>query len=182
MSMRQSSGFSLIEVLIALVIIAIGLLGIAGMQALALSNTNQARLRSLAAIEAASMAAAMRANRGYWAAGTAPASLGVQGSSGSTATFASTTLSGGLTATTTDCANTTGACTASVMAAYDAQSWGRDLAMILPGGSGAIACSTTVGIPVICNVSVSWTEKQLQTEGGTATATPTLTYSLVVQP
>lgn len=182
MNMRQSSGFSLIEVLIALVIIAIGLLGIAGMQALALSNTSQARLRSLAAIEATSMAAAMRANKAYWAAGVAPSSLGVQGSSGSSSTFTSTTLTGGLTATTTDCANTTGACTASVMAAYDTQSWGRDLAVILPGGSGTIACSTTAGVPVTCNVTVSWAEKQLQTQGGTATATPTLTYSLVVQP
>lgn len=182
MSTRQSNGFSLIEVLIALVIIAIGLLGIAGMQALALSNTGQARLRSLAAIEAASMAAAMRANKDYWAAGAAPSSLTVTGSNSATATFADTTLSGGLTTTTADCANTTGACAPSVMAAYDAQSWGRDLAVILPGGNGTIACSTTVGVPVTCNVTVSWTEKQLQTQGGTATATPVLAYSLMVQP
>lgn len=180
MSMRPSSGFSLIEVLIALVIIAIGLLGIAGMQALALSNTNQARLRSLAAIEAASMAAAMRGNKAYWGAGVAPSNLTVQGSAGASATYADTTLAGGLSSTSTDCSAST--CSASVMAAYDAQNWGRDLAVILPSGRGTIACSTTVGVPVTCSVIVSWTEKRLQTQGGTATATPALTYTLMVQP
>jgi len=59
-------GFSLIEVLVALVIIGVGMLGIAKIQALAYSSTATASLRSLAAIEASSLAAAMRANQNYW--------------------------------------------------------------------------------------------------------------------
>ena len=51
----------------AVVVICVGLLGIAKMQAMALSNTNMSRQRSLAAIEAASIAASMHSNRQYWA-------------------------------------------------------------------------------------------------------------------
>ena len=63
----RTQGFSLIEVMVAVVVICIGLLGIAKMQAMALSNTNMSRQRSLAAIEAASIAASMHSNRQYWA-------------------------------------------------------------------------------------------------------------------
>ena len=64
------NGFTIIEVMVALVVISIGLLGIAKMQALALASTSTSRLRSLAAIQAASLGSAMHANRAYWAAAT----------------------------------------------------------------------------------------------------------------
>ena len=67
----RARGFSLIEVMVAVIVICIGVLGIAKMQALALSNTNTSRLRSLAAIEAASLAASMHSNRNFWGAATA---------------------------------------------------------------------------------------------------------------
>src|SRR6201987_2468405 len=70
----DSRGFSLVEVLVAVVVICTGLLGIAKLQALSLSNTSTARLRSLAALEAASLASAMHSNRQYWA-GTPPTSI-----------------------------------------------------------------------------------------------------------
>ena len=62
----HARGFSLVEVMVAVVVICIGLLGIAKMQAMALSNTSMSRQRSLAAIEAASFASAMHSNRAYW--------------------------------------------------------------------------------------------------------------------
>src|SRR5215471_12867444 len=64
-------GFSLVEVMVALLVISIGLLGIAKMQALALSNTSGARVRALASLEAASLAATMQADRNYWGTVTA---------------------------------------------------------------------------------------------------------------
>src|ERR1700756_1191655 len=73
----KSRGFSLIEVMVALIIISVGLLGIAKMQALALASTGTARLRALASIEAASLASIMHSDRAYWAAG--PASVTVTG-------------------------------------------------------------------------------------------------------
>ena len=76
----RAHGFSLIEVMVAVVVICIGLLGIAKMQAMALSNTNMSRQRSLAAIEAASFASAMHSNRQYWAAFATNFSVTIKGS------------------------------------------------------------------------------------------------------
>ena len=59
-------GFSLVEVLVALIIIGVGMLGIAKIQALSYASTGTAAQRSIAAILASSMSSAMRANRGYW--------------------------------------------------------------------------------------------------------------------
>ncbi|MGH8302669.1 MAG: type IV pilus modification PilV family protein, partial [Steroidobacteraceae bacterium] len=56
---RRSRGFSLIEVLVALIVLSVGLLGIAKMEALALASNAVAGRRALAAIEAASLADSM---------------------------------------------------------------------------------------------------------------------------
>ena len=69
----QAAGFSIIEVMIALFVISIGLLGIAKLEASSISSTNVANRRSLAAIEAASLAASMHVNRGYWTTAVPPA-------------------------------------------------------------------------------------------------------------
>lgn len=169
------AGFSLIEVLIALVIIAIGLLGIAGMQALAISNTSTARQRSLAAIEAASMGSMMRANRGYWEAASS-VNVTATGSTSGTS-WSSTTLSGSLSSQGTDCS--TSACTPIQMAAYDLQNWGRYITMQLPKGSGQVQCAA--GSPVSCQVSVSWAEKTVAINSASGSSA-TQTYTLVVQP
>src|SRR5580704_6582490 len=76
---RRARGFSLMEVMVALVVSTVGLLGLAKMEALALSSTSVASSRSLAAIEASSLAAAMHANPGFWQAGTAQASYTISG-------------------------------------------------------------------------------------------------------
>ena len=60
--MTKNTGFTLIEVLIAMVILAIGLLGLAGLQATSLRNTQSAYFRSEATQLAYGMADRMRAN------------------------------------------------------------------------------------------------------------------------
>ena len=63
MSMKlQQQGFTLVEILIAVVIFSIGLLGIAGLQVAGMRFTHDSRLRSLAVAQAESMADMMRAN------------------------------------------------------------------------------------------------------------------------
>jgi type IV pilus assembly protein PilV len=60
---RRQLGVGLIEVLIAILIMAVGMLGIAAMQATALRNSQSSLDRSQAVIEAYSILDAMRANR-----------------------------------------------------------------------------------------------------------------------
>lgn len=62
--MRRQSGFSLIEVLVALFVLSLGLLGGMGMQLAALRTRQQSALLSQALILAAGMAERMRANSG----------------------------------------------------------------------------------------------------------------------
>jgi type IV pilus assembly protein PilV len=64
MSDRKQSGFSLIEVLVAMVIFAVGFLGLASMQSIALKRNNQADLRTSAIYYANDLIERVRARCG----------------------------------------------------------------------------------------------------------------------
>ena len=59
----EMRGFSLIEVMVALVILSVGLLGLAGLQVSALRSTHMSYMRTQAGIAAMEMAERMRANK-----------------------------------------------------------------------------------------------------------------------
>lgn len=164
-------GFTLLEVLVALLVISIGLLGIAGMQALAINNTSVARVQSLAALQAASLASAMQANEAFWALNGSLAATDVNGAVLSDATLNSQAV---------DCS--TAVCSPVQMAGWDVKQWGQDLANMLPGGSGRIICNNVVGAPITCTINVSWQEKTVGLNAGQGAAAQQQTYSMVVQP
>ncbi len=58
----RSRGFSMVEVLVAIVILSFGLLGVVGLQAAAIKNTRDARQQSVAVVLARELADMMRAN------------------------------------------------------------------------------------------------------------------------
>ena len=62
----RTLGFSLVEVMIAMIIICVGMLGIAKLEAVVLSSTGSSRLRALVALQAESLADAMHADRDFW--------------------------------------------------------------------------------------------------------------------
>ena len=64
MNLKKQSAFTLLEVMIAMVIFAIGLLGIAGLQAAAMSNNQISFSRTIAIQSAYDMADRVRNNRG----------------------------------------------------------------------------------------------------------------------
>lgn len=174
MKPKPQLGFSLIEVMVSLMIIAIGLLGIAKMQSQSIGNMKVSSSRSIAAIHAASMASAMHANKAYWAAGLAPANVKASGS-----VLSDTTLDG----QSVDCV--AAGCTPVQLAAFDLRSWSAELARQLPAGTGGVTCSTAVGAVVSCSLSVNWNEKYIainQTTVDSTQQSATQTLTLLVEP
>lgn len=175
--LRMAAGFSLIEVLIALVITAVGLLGLAKMQAAALANTQIARGRSLIALQLESLAAAMHGNRGFWAGGMAPTTFSLAG-----ATVTDST--GALSTDAPDC--TSVACTPIQMAAFDVQRWAADMSARFPAYTTTVNCTNDISRPVSCNLTATWTENYLAynqtTSAQTSALTSTQRLTLYVQP
>lgn len=176
---RAGRGFTLVEVMVALIVIAIGMLGIAKMEALALSSTGVARTQSLAAIEAASLASAMHANRSYWAGEV-------------TTPVSSFTVSGGTVTDTTMTLSQEASCTApycspTLLAAWDVQQWAGDLNGILPNATATVTCVTTDS-PIDCSIQIKWVEQavsvnqQEAADTGTTSAFETPSYTLYVVP
>lgn len=173
---RSPRGFSLVEVLVALIVLSVGLLGIAKMEALALASNGVAGRRALAAIEAASLADSMHVNRTYWGS-TA---------SGADITFAGSQVTGLPDSPAPTCEQTSGAaCDAPHLASYDLQQWANSLNSLLPVATGSITCNTTT--PVECLITISWNEQAVainsaQAGTGANSAITNSTYTLYVEP
>lgn len=171
-------GFSLLEVLVTILIIAIGFLGLAKTQAAAVSNTQVSRVRAIIALQTGSLASAMHGNREFWGSpGVAPANFSVTGT-----TIVDT--SGTLTVAGVDCV--TSICTPAQLALYDVQSWSTNMNNQFPGYSLAAGCSTTTTLPVSCTLKVTWNEKYLAVNRSTSASSASMTanqnYTLFVQP
>lgn len=121
---RRQSGFTLIEVLIALLVLAIGLLGLAGLQTTGLHSNHSANLRTQATLLAYDLADRTRANRsGY---------LGGFYNNPSPADH--------------HCAwdgSPPASCTLKQLAEHDVFEWNAAVAQALPQGSGVICLDST---------------------------------------
>ena len=175
----RQCGFSLVEVLVALIIIGVGMLGIAKIQALSYASTGTAAQRSIAAILASSMSSAMRANRAYWQvqAATVPQTV--------------TLTNGAFTPGPTDALLTSAtsclgsSCTPQQLAAYDLHQWATALSTALPNSVATISCQppAATNYPVGCNITVKWSERSIglnaQSQGTTMLGPD---YTLYVEP
>ncbi|WP_296809826.1 type IV pilus modification protein PilV [Thiocapsa sp.] len=129
---RTARGVGLIEVLITMVVLSVGLLGLAALQASALKLAHQADIRSQATFLAYEMADRMRANR--------EAALGDE--------YALTTFSA------VECDPTLVLSDANTLAERDLDEWRNTLACLLPQGEGRIVrADEIVTIGVSCNDS-----------------------------
>lgn len=194
---QRARGFSLVEVLVALIIISVGLLGIAKMQALLLAGTGVSRLRTLVALEASSLAASMHANADYWA--VTPASLAgdltvtINPSNPTPVTSSGdSNLAAGISAALANpqlCQLGSGAvpCTAPEMAGYQLVQWEQAMANVLNTATTNIVCTpVNNGVTEIsvCTITVSWMENTVNAnqEEGNNTAFENESYELVVDP
>lgn len=122
---RTQSGFTMLEVLIAIVVIAFGLLGLAGLQAFSLQNSQNASLRSAAVMAAQDMIDRMKAN--------------YNGVVNGNYHLPSATDYGTAIATCTAVAG----CSNADMARNDAFEWAQLVSTMLPGGQGIICLDST---------------------------------------
>jgi type IV pilus assembly protein PilV len=151
----SSRGFSLLEVMVALCVLCVGLLGILKLEAAAVSSTSVAAKRSLAALEAASLAASMHVNRGYWTnADASNAVITVQGLNVVTTTGAPN-LANSLAAPVA-CTSITTPCAVTDMAAYDLTQWAIAIQPLLQNYTATVTCGTVT--PVSCTINIVWTE------------------------
>jgi type IV pilus assembly protein PilV len=178
----RTRGFSLVEVMVALLVISIGLLGIAKMQALALSNTSDARIRALAALEAASLAATLQADRNYWGAVATKTTATI--TNGAVTAASDATLSTAVVCT-LGAAGSVAPCNVKQMAAYDLQQWAAAMQQVMGlNGNGAdiasLVCNIASGTdPVSCMITINWTESQV---GATNAALINPSYTLYIDP
>jgi len=135
-SSNTARGFTLVEVLVALIVLSLGLLGISSLILNALKANDSSGMRTQAIILANSMLDSMRGN--------IPAATGGQynttGGPGSA----------------TNCVNVavSAQCSASQIANNDIYNWEKKLA-VLPAGTGNIAASTVTGYTTV-TITVQW--------------------------
>lgn len=152
-------GFSMLEILITLVIIAIALLGTAGLQVYAMRVNQSGQFRTQAIFLASDIAERMEANKAAAVAGN----------------YVQT-----LTSTTTvpafDC--TTTACNSANLASWDISQWGQAIAILLPQATWQIT-QTTAGNPSTYSIVIGWTDRSSDktSHGETFSYTATRTVS-----
>ncbi len=151
----KQDGFTLLEVLIALLILSIGLLGLASLQTNGLRSNQMASMRTTATQLANDIADRMRAN---------PTGVDAQNYVIATSD-ADPVIPVGET-----CEGTT--CTASQMATYDLAQW-RGAVRALPGGTSAIA-RTVTGTVVTHTITVYWDEYRKGISGTNCGPDPTV--------
>jgi type IV pilus assembly protein PilV len=136
----KQSGFTLLEVLVAVLVLSIGLLGLAGLLASSIRNNQSAYQRTQATWLAYDIVDRMRVNRPAALASDYDTTLGTPANCA-----ANPTLSG-------------------AMAAQDLTGWKTLLACALPAGDGAVALNTATRQ---VTVTVQWNDSR-GTSGNTA--------------
>lgn len=151
----RQGGFTLLEVLITVLILSIGLLGLAGLQLSALKLNDSAERRSQATILAYDILDRMRANRTAAEAGAYDIDTGATAPSSAT------------------CVGTGSSCDAAGMRNSDLFEWHEALKDRLPSGSGVIA--TSGATPPVITITVRWNEQKADQAAKADRTTPTTT-------
>ncbi len=146
----KQQGFTLLEVLVAIIIFAIGLLGPASLQAVGQRNNNVAYMRSQAVLQAYDMSERMRANQ-----------TGVNDGNYSNITTTIPSNPGCI---------TTG-CTPAQLAQYDAFRWNTINANTLPLGQGTVTFNAAPAASF--SIVVSWDDNQ---DGTVDSGDPSFTW------
>lgn len=162
-TMPEQRGFSLIEAIVAFLILSIGMLGIASLQMLSLKAGHTAELRTLAVIKAEEMFERVRNNP-----------LALDPDNPVSASYDSDTADQG---TFNDCTGTT-LCNYADMARDDIFHWKTDLQNSLPNNAGTTAsivvAPANAGNPTATvTITINWRERNQE-----AQSMDTMSYSV----
>ncbi len=178
---RGAAGFTLIEVLITLLVVSVGMLGLAKLEAAAVSESKVSRVRSLMSFQAESLASLMRANRAFWATTTSPLP-------GFTITADGTLTpptAASIPPADASCKTAPSApCSAAVLANLDLTNWGNAYKAQFPGATASIT-STTTAAPTGYDIKLAWTENRVaisRATAGAGAASDAVSMILHVQP
>lgn len=145
---KMQSGISMVEVLVAIVVLSFGLLGLAGLQVDGLRSNHDAYMRSQATLLAYDMLDRMRANL-----------QGVENGFYDDL-FATTPTDPG-------CIST--GCTIQEITQHDAFEWNTTLSEMLPAGQGKVTGS---GTGSIFSITVMWDERRTGATGVACSGNP----------
>lgn len=149
---RRARGASLVEVLVSILLAAIGLLALSGANVAAIRYSKLSQYRGTATLLAADLAERMRSNQ----AGLASYLV----------TDDFTTQQAGLPAASTACETYANTCTSATIAAYDLASWRRLVRSQLPEGAVSVAPSAAV---LAVDVWVAWRDPAVADSNENAT-------------
>ncbi len=150
--MLKVRGISMIEVLVTLLVTAVGLLGVASLQMNAVKNTRESQMRSIATVLAHDMAERMRSNL----VGLSVPNQYYDMMEGNAAAV--------------DCR--ADSCTSDQLAQFDYWDWSQQLAAQLPSGTGVVCidstpndgvdgdgqCDVNLAIPASYAIKIFWDE------------------------
>lgn len=156
-SIAAQHGFSMLEILITLVIVATALFGTAGLQVYAMRMNQGGQFRTQAVFLASDISERMEANKAAAVAGSYELAL-------------STTA--GVAAT--DCSNS--ACNEAALATWDIVEWGDTIDGMLPQPSWQIT-RTVTGNPSTYEIVINWTDRRTNTQYATAGTGETFSYT-----
>ncbi len=146
-NIKAQSGFTLIEVLVAVVILALGLIGLAGMQANGLANNQSAYNRSQASQLAYDISDRMRSNSSVVASYVAATAAG------------SIPVCPNGTNPCTSCTTTATTCDGAAMVTKDVFEWKNALRATLPTGNGTVETDPPAGSGIY-RVTVQWDDNK----------------------
>jgi len=153
-----AQGFTLLEVLIAIVVLSFGLIGLAGIQAVSVKNNHSADLRTLAVQQAYDMADRMRAN----AAGVK------SGLYDSLTATVPATIPADPACISTGCSNTQ-------LRDYDQRIWNLNNQTMLPSGTGSvIAVAGTAAPNKAYVITVMWDDYRKGATGTNCSGNPAI--------
>ena len=161
---KPQQGFSMIEVLVTLVLVAITMLGAAGLQVYAMKQNQGSSYRTQAILLSTDMAERIEANK-------------------IAATRGQYALASGVVAAPTvdlipakNC--NTAPCTSAQLAVFDLAMWRNQISNTFPAGSGwEITCPAAN--PATCKISVSWVDRRTANSDYSTTGTnEAFTYPL----